>query len=92
MHYTVKTLLEQGRSQRSIARELGISRETVRRIMSDIDAGLTHHNYQRPKSLDGYRDVVQELLSNGLTGVLIHQRLDAVQYLPSSLIGKVFER
>ena len=39
MYYTVKTLLSKGISQRKIARDLGISRNTVAKIAEKIASG-----------------------------------------------------
>ncbi len=39
MYYTVKTMLEQGKSISAVAREVGIDRKTVRKIRDRIKNG-----------------------------------------------------
>ena len=76
MYITIKTLLAAGKSQRSIAKELGISRKTVKRIKAQIDAGQTFPTTQpRPKKLETYHEEIVLELERGKTAVLIHEHL-----------------
>ena len=77
MHYTIKTLLKQGRSERSISRDLGISRKVVRRVKREIEQGLPAGRYHRESKLSGYAEQLKEWIDSGLTAVLIHQRLQS---------------
>lgn len=76
MYYTVKTLLSQGKNISEISRELGIDRKTVRKIRDKVkDGEIETPKYSRVSILDGYKEEIIEYLSEGLTGVLIHQKL-----------------
>lgn len=76
MFYTIKTLLAKGKSQRSIAKELGISRKTVKRIKSQISAGLSGPVIQdKEKKLSAYHEEILSQLTKGKTAVLIHEHL-----------------
>ena len=75
MHHTIKTLLEKGRSQRSIARDLGINRSVVRRVARELELGQPPGSYQRSPKLAGYEAQIRDWLGSDLSGVLIHQRL-----------------
>ena len=77
MKYTVKTLLLKGLSQRTISRELGISRKTVKKYFDEFqnNSVITPTKINRNKILDVVSDDIQTLLSQGLTGVLIQEKL-----------------
>lgn len=75
MHNTIKTLLAKGKSQRSIARELKISRKVVRRVKTELEAGSLAKSYHRSKKLDAYEEQIKAYLEKDLSAVLIHQRL-----------------
>jgi transposase len=75
MYYSVKTLLERGRNISEISRELGIDRKTVRKIREKLEKGIYEPKYSRSSILDPYKEKIMEYLSEGLTGVLIHERL-----------------
>ena len=75
MYYTIKTLLEQGKSQREISRQLGIHRKTVRKIKLSIEAERLHPVVAlRPKRLDSYRDQIEVRLATQ-TARLIYEWL-----------------
>jgi len=76
MHNTIKTLLDQGKSQRGIARELGISRKVVRRVQRELEQNMVPSSYSRAKKLDDYEDQIKAYLDSKLNAVLIHQRLE----------------
>ncbi len=77
MENTIQTLLAQGRSEREIQQDLGISRGTVRRKKAKIQSGQEGQGYHRDKKLDAYREIIKELIDKeGLTAVLVHQRLE----------------
>ena len=76
MYYTVKTLLEAGKSISAVARELGIDRKTVRKIRDKVKDGIEVPKVKRRSILDPYRALITEYLNEeGLSGVLIHKRL-----------------
>ena len=75
MYYAVKTLLERGKNISEISRELGIDRKTVRKIREKVKEGVNPPKYSRPSILDPYKEEIIEYLSEGLSGVLIHERL-----------------
>jgi len=76
MYYTVKTLLDQGKNLSQIAREVGIDRKTVRKIRDKLkEGGIKPPEFSRKSILDPYKEQIIEYLSEGLSGVLIHQRL-----------------
>ena len=76
MYYTVKTLLESGSSQRSIAKILGIHRGTVKKIKDQLARGVIQPPpVEKQKILTPYYDQIKEWLENGKTAVLIHQKL-----------------
>jgi transposase len=75
MHNTIKTLLEKGKSQRAIARELKISRKVVRRIKTELEEKHSPGRYHREKQLSAYEEQIKTYLDSDLSAVLIHQRL-----------------
>jgi transposase len=76
MHYTVKTLLEKGKSQRYIAKTIGIHRKTIRRIKDCIEKGKPGPEpIQKERLLDTYKDQINDLIESGKTSVLIHEYL-----------------
>lgn len=61
MYHTVKTLHGQGKSQRAIARELGINRRTVKKILEALASGhAIPTEVVKPRKLDDYREAIQE--------------------------------
>jgi transcriptional regulator with XRE-family HTH domain len=77
MYYTVKTLLSKGISQRKIAKDLGISRNTVAKIAEKIAAGQSWPTLQtRNKKLSDYHDQIKELVTLPLL-LLIFVRIRA---------------
>jgi hypothetical protein len=69
-HTAVHDLIAQGRPLRAIARELGISRNTVRRFAraSDSEELLVNDGTgQRPKTLDGYAVYLRQRWMDGCT-------------------------
>ena len=76
MWYTVKTLLERGKSLRAISQELGISRKTVTKIRNELQKGnIRIPEMQKPGILDDYYDYILGLHEKRLTSVLIHRKL-----------------
>jgi transposase len=69
-----------GASMRQIARDLGLARNTVSRVLVGIDAqraGPTTTAFRRPSQLDPYEPVILELLSRypDLTGMRLLEEL-----------------
>lgn len=80
MYLTVQTLLKRGTSQKKIANQLAISRHTVRKIIDQLQQGITQPPPQvRPKKLDDTLELVKELYGQDLTARLIFQRLSGQQ-------------
>lgn len=76
MWYTVRTLLERGKSLRAISRELGISRKTVTKIRDEIQKGkIKPPEITKTVILEDYHDYILELHEKKLTSVLIHRKL-----------------
>lgn len=75
MENTIKTLLAQGKGQRAIARDLGISRKVVRRIKEQLISSEPTKGYEREKQLDAHKDLIKEYLGAELSATLIHQKL-----------------
>ena len=66
-----------GASQRRIARDLGLSRNTVQRVLAEVDsqrAGVPASRRRRPQILDTFETVMRELLVRypDLTGVRLY--------------------
>lgn len=75
MEHTIKTLLGQGKSQRRIAQDLGISRKVVRRIKKQLDDQLPSKGYERAKQLEAYASQIDTYVEQDWSAVLIHQKL-----------------
>ncbi len=76
MKITVKTLLEKGFSLRAISRELRISRVTVKKYLEEINTtGIRTPKIEKCKKLDKYKDSIEEWFQQGLTGILIQEKL-----------------
>lgn len=85
MKFTVRTLLDRGFSQRAISRELGISRATVKRYSQEIKTtGILIPKIEKSKKLDKYKDLIEEWLQQGLTGILIQEKLQKEKALSIS--------
>lgn len=78
MIYTIKTLFEKGKSQRAIARELGISRKTIKKMIEKIQQeGVKEPEFEKAKKLDEYNQVIKTKLEKGLTAKIIWQQLSS---------------
>ena len=68
MYYTIKTLLESGKSQSSIAKILGIHRRTVKKITDQVTQGNVQPlPIEKQELLTPYLDQIKEWLENGKT-------------------------
>src|SRR5438034_249102 len=77
---TILSRWREGASLRRLARELHLSRNTVRRVVAGVEAqraGLPAPRLRRQSGLDAYETVVQELLTRypDLTGVRLFEEL-----------------
>jgi len=85
MYYTVKTLLSKGISRRKIAKDLGISRNTVAKIEKMVASGQSWPSQQtRQKILSDYHDQVREFVENNKSAILIHDYLTRIHDLDVS--------
>ncbi len=76
MYYTVKTLLDKGKSLREISRILGISRKTVTKLRDKTKTDpIEIPKQNRSKKLDGFEDIILEFLKKGFTAKIIHNIL-----------------
>jgi len=76
MKFTVKTLLDKGYSQRTISQKLGISRKTVKKYFDEINTvGVQVPTITKIKKLDKYKEQIKQWHSQGLTGILIQEKL-----------------
>lgn len=76
MIFTVKTLYNKGKSQRSIATQLGISRRTVKKYISQFSSKeIVTPKIMKRKKLDDFKEDISNWLDQGLTGVLIQENL-----------------
>lgn len=77
MWYTVKTLLDRGKSLRSISQDLGINRKTVTKIRDEVEKGIFKPpEIKKGGILDDYYDYIWELSEKQLTSILIHRKLE----------------
>jgi transposase len=77
---TIHLLAKRGKSQRAIARELGISRVTVTRVLAEpVDREPTRR--QRASMVDDYRPQIEQWLTEGLSIVRMYElaRSDELQ-------------
>lgn len=85
MYYTVQTLLKQGKNISQISREVGIDRKTVRKIRDHVkDGEVKPPEFSRKSVLEAYKDDIVNYLSEGLSAVLIHDKLAEEQGLSLS--------
>jgi len=71
-------------SIREISKELGMCRRTISKIKSALNNGRDRPPEQtRAKSLNAYKDMINEYFDEGLTALLIHQRLMQEQAITS---------
>jgi len=76
MQTTIKTLHKKGISQSQIARTLGISRNTVRKVIQSDERGETQLTKKpHPSMLDEYREYIEIQLNKGLSRQRIYQDL-----------------
>lgn len=76
MKFTVKTLLERGYSQRAIALQLSINRKTIRKYIKEFNTGeIITPKIHKNKKLEPYLEDIKGWLSQGLTGVLIQEKI-----------------
>lgn len=76
MYITIKVLLDQGKSIRSISKELNVDRKTVRRISQQLNlGGVSPPVGQREKKLDEYGDQITHLHEKGWPAKLIYREL-----------------
>jgi transposase len=76
LYYRVKTLLEKGYIQRKIARELGIHRKTVKKILTELGKDrYAPRPIQNEKRLEAHQDQIQQRFDEGMSMKLIYQWL-----------------
>ncbi len=80
MRYTVNTMLKLGNTISEISRILHIDRQTVRKIRDEIAANngeVVMPVMKKSSMLDAYDEFIKDCLSEGLSGVLIHSKLQS---------------
>jgi len=92
---TIHVLVKRGKSQRQIARELGLSRTTVARVsMEPVDKKPVKR--RRASSVDPYKEQIRQWLQEGLSTVRMLElvRADPVQPYPAgrSVFGEYVRR
>ena len=89
---TIITLYKQGESQRKIARLVGHDRKTVRRIIKLYkEKGVIEPiRKQKESSLDGYKELIIELMEKDISGVRIADKRRFKNQLPKR--GTVFRK
>lgn len=76
MVYTIKTLYEKGMSQRAIAKELGIHRQTVKKYIDSIkEQGVKEPKINKTRILDSYKQQILNWVQDELSAQLIHDKL-----------------
>ena len=76
MFITIKTLWQKGNSKSEISKITGHDRKTVRKIIKQIEKGITHPVKEPyPCKLDPHKENILEWLEKDLSGVRIHQNL-----------------
>jgi transposase len=76
MYYTVKTLLDKGKSLREISRILGINRKTVTKIRDQTGTGTIKIPKQnRSKKLDDFEEIISGFIEKGFTAKIMHNIL-----------------
>lgn len=80
MRYSVDTMIKLGRTISYISRTLRIDRKTVRKIREEIKANggaVIRPVIKKASMLDPYEEFIKDCLSNGLSGVLIHNKIQS---------------
>ena len=80
--FDIHRLKDLGLSERKIARNLGLSRPTVKKYLQHPEL-TPSPRASKPKKLDPYRDYIQQLLTTwpDASAVVIKQRLEARGYV-----------
>jgi transposase len=82
-YQTVQTLKAQGKGIKTIKRELGLAKETVRRFYraAGLEELLVKPRAGRPSKLDGYKPHLHQRWNEGCTNVLqLHREIAALGY------------
>lgn len=77
MKLTVKTLLSRGLSQRAISNQLGINRKTIKKYFEEFQNSdiVSTPKINKKRTLDVFKEDIEQWLSESLTGVLIQEKL-----------------
>jgi len=76
MYTTIKTLWDKGHNKSEIARMLKHDWKTVAKVIKKVEAGEeVPVKKPHPKILNSYHELILELMSKGLKGLKIHDRL-----------------
>ena len=85
MQTTIITLYKQGHSKAHIAREVGVDRKTVRKVIANFEAGKEVIDKKpHPSFWDNYIKVIESELSKELSLVRIYQDLKATGNISAS--------
>jgi len=82
---TIKILHEQGKSQRAIAKQLGVSRNTVKKhLLQDSDKPIYHSRPETPHKLDSFKPYIKQRIESAmpihLSAVVILREIKAQGY------------
>ena len=76
MYTTIKTLWEKGCSKRKISKMTKHNFRTVAKVIKEMDAGQEYPvKKPHPNKLDQQKELIQEKLEKGFSGILIHEHL-----------------
>jgi transposase len=93
-HDQVRTLRQEGKSIRTIMRDLGLSRGTVRRFVraDHVDDLLVKPRAGRPSILDEYLEYLHHRFNEGATGTQLFTEIRAMGYRGSAATLRTYLR
>lgn len=77
---TIRTLYKEGHSKRSIAKIIGVSRNTVKKALSEKDVPKYRRRKKEDKLLSEFEDSILDMLEKKLIGTRIFKELQKVGY------------
>ena len=77
---TIRTLYKEGHSKRAIAKMAGVSRNTVKKALSESEVPKYKRKEKEDKLLSGYEEKVLEMVEQELIGTRIFKELQKLGY------------